>query len=100
MKSGGTNTGVVQEVENGYAVEVGDSDGAAETKIDERFHCGPGFLDGGVGLDDVCSFDPGVEPARWVADCWVDVFQGNCCHALSVKALRFGDEKIDAYGSA
>jgi hypothetical protein len=100
LESSGIDAGIVQEIENGDAVEVRDADGAAETDIDETFHCGPGLLNGGVGLNGVRSFNAGVEPARWVAHWWIDVLQGNCCYKLSFRALNFKRGTRVTYGNA
>lgn len=47
LEGRGFDFGVAEEIEDQGAVEIADADAAGESGLDERFHCGPGFLDGG-----------------------------------------------------
>ena len=68
------NLGVAEEIEDQGTVEIADADTAGESGSHERFHCGPGFLDGGGASDYVFSV---VCEAWRVAFRRVDVLQGD-----------------------
>lgn len=66
--------GVALDVENQRAVVVGNTNGLDETLVIQLLH-------GVVGLFQWClaqrQFVVLVEEARWVADRWIDVFEGD-----------------------
>lgn len=51
LESRGHDFGVSEEIHDQSAVEIADADAAGQSRLHERFHCRPGFLDGGAALD-------------------------------------------------
>lgn len=74
LEGRGDDFGVAEEIHDQGAVEIADADAAGQAGWDERFHCRPGFLDGGAAPNHVFSV---VREARRVAFGRVDVLQGN-----------------------
>lgn len=77
LESCRSNACVVEKIEDGDAVEVADSNGVDEVGVDESFHRRPGLTNCGGGLNDMRTVDSRVEPAGWVADFGVHVFERN-----------------------
>ena len=85
LQSGGTNTGIAEQVHQQLGAEVADTDAASQLLVCERLHGGPGFLDGGGAHLDLVV---GGFPAWGVADGWVDVLQGDGeVHDVQVKVV-------------